>query len=217
MHLVVNNNVIVFFALFVIETLLLCLVDVQKIGPLDSEVGFATLNRKMLSIIGQSSLWYNVTEILGYIPIITAFGFAALGLYRLIKFKKLSGVGDDVIALGIVFLLTAAFYVLFEIAVINYRPILIDGELEASFPSSHTMLAVSVLGCAGEWFFKSKLKNIFRFMIHAAFYTLLVLTVIGRLLSGVHWFTDIIGGTLLGLSFVFLYVTLSKLTLIKKK
>ena len=208
---------IVCFALFVAEIILLCTVDVRKIGPFESAVGLATFNNNIFSKLGQSNLWYKVTEFLGYLPILTALGFAALGAYRLIKTKKLSGIGDDVIALGIVFILVAAFYVLFEIAVINHRPILIDGELEASFPSSHTMLAVSVLGCAGEYFFNSKLKNAVRFILHALFNTVLILTVVGRLLSGVHWFTDIVGGVLLGFALIFTYKVLSQITIFKKK
>ena len=219
-----NNSIKLFLilaavclALLCVEIVLLFTVDVRNIGPFDSPVGLATLNNTIFSKLGQSTLWYNVTEILGYIPILTALGFTVFGAYRLIKTKKLSGVGDDVIALGIVFVLVAALYVLFEIAVVNYRPIIINGELEASFPSSHTMLAVSVLGCAGEWFYNSKLKKIARFILHAMFNTVLILTVVGRLLSGVHWFTDIVGGVLLGFALIFTYKVLSQITIFKKK
>ena len=205
------------FVLFIVEIILVCCFDVQAIGPLDSSVGFATVNQKMRSLIGFDKAWYNISEALGILSILCAVGFAAFGAYRLIKTKKLSGVGNDIIALGIVFVLSAVFYVVFEIAVVNYRPILVEGELEASFPSSHTMLAVSVLGCAAEYFFESKLKNVLRFTLHTVFNVVLILLVVSRLLSGVHWFTDIVGGITLGLALVFLYCALSKLEIVKSK
>ena len=165
-------------------------------------------------------MWYNVSEFLGVASILTAISFAVFGAYRLIKTKKLSGVGNSVLAFGAVLILTAIFYVIFELVVINYRPILVDGELEASFPSSHTLLAVSVLGCAAEYFFESKMKSVLRFTFYTLFNVILIVLVCARLFSGVHWFTDIVAGITLGLSLVFTYSALIQIDLasvLKKK
>ena len=89
--------------------------------------------------------------------------------------------------------------------VINYRPVLINGVLEASYPSSTTMLTMCVMPTLAMRFNK-RIKNktaknivVFVSVIFALF------MVVGRILSGVHWISDIIGGALLSAGLVMLY------------
>ena len=131
---------IAFLATFALWTAIVRFVDVKAIGPDGSSVGLATLNGFVHKLTGVNWILYTVTDWLGLVPIAVALGFAILGLAQLIKRKSLWKVDRDILLLGIFYIVVIAFYVFFEIVVINYRPILIDGRIEASYPSSTTML-----------------------------------------------------------------------------
>jgi undecaprenyl-diphosphatase len=104
-----------------------------------------------------------------------------------------------------------ALYVFFEIVVINYRPTLIAGCLEASYPSSTTLLVMCIMPTAMMQLYTRIQNIIFRQWILLIMALFVVVMVIGRLLSGVHWITDIIGGALLSAAMVFLYYAISDL------
>ena len=190
---------------FVLWTAAVRLVDVQPIGPQGSAVGFATINGWVHDLTGVHMALYTVTDWLGLVPIGAAMGFALLGLIQWIKRKHLRQVDYSIIVLGGFYLLVMAAYVLFEVFVINYRPVLINGCLEASYPSSTTMLALCVMPTTlmqlNARIKSQTLKRWVGFGITA----FILFMVIGRLLSGVHWFTDIVGGALLSASLVMLY------------
>ena len=192
-------------AAFVLWTVLIRFVDVQAIGPEGSSVGFATLNGFVHELTGVNWLLYTVTDWLGLVPIAVAFGFAILGLVQLIKRKSLWKVDHNILALGVFYIVVMAAYILFEMVVINYRPTLIDGYLEASYPSSTTMLVMCVMPTAAMQL-NVRIKNtVFR---RCAIITIVAFTafmVIGRLVSGVHWITDIIGGALFSAGIVMIY------------
>lgn len=196
---------------FVVWTAAVRLVDVQPIGPQGSAVGFATINGWVHSLAGVHMSLYTVTDWLGLVPIGVAMGFALLGLIQWIKRKHLRQVDYSIIVLGGFYLLVMAAYVLFEVFVINYRPVLINGCLEASYPSSTTMLVLCVMPTTlmqlNARIKSQTLKRWVGFGITA----FILFMVIGRLLSGVHWFTDIIGGALLSAGLVMLYHSVSSL------
>ena len=187
------------------------LVAVQSIGPQGSAVGFATINGWVHSLAGVHMSLYTVTDWLGLVPIGAAMGFALLGLIQWIKRKHLRQVDYSIIVLGGFYLLVMAAYVLFEVVVINYRPVLINGYLEASYPSSTTMLVLCVMPTTlmqlNARIKSQTLKRWVGFGITA----FILFMVIGRLLSGVHWFTDIIGGALLSAGLVMLYYSITSL------
>jgi undecaprenyl-diphosphatase len=102
----------------------------------------------------------------------------------------------NVLVLGGFYIVTIAVYLFFEQVVINYRPVLIDGNLEASYPSSTTMLVMCVMPTATMQL-NVRIKNtVVRRCVIIAIITFTTFMVIGRLISGVHWITDIIGGAL---------------------
>ncbi len=191
--------------LFVIFTMGAKFLDVQSVGVNNSEIGFATLNMFMHSFLGVNKSWYNITEILGIVPIIIVVFFAGIGAYQLIKRKSILKIDRDILMLGVFYIVVAISYLIFEVVVINYRPILVDGALEASYPSSHTILAICIIGTAiiqvNKRIHNERIKKCLNF----ALALLMILIVVGRLLSGVHWFTDIVGGTILSISFVMFY------------
>ena len=195
---------------FVLWTVLVRFVDVQAIGPEDSSVGFATLNRFVHELTGVNWILYTVTDWLGLVPIAVALGFAILGLVQLIKRKSLWKVDYSILALGVFYIVVMAAYIFFEIVVINYRPTFIDGYLEASYPSSTTMLVMCVMPTAAMQL-NVRIKNtVLKRCTIIAIVAFTAFMVIGRLIAGVHWITDIIGGALLSAGLVTMYNVFGK-------
>ena len=199
-----------FLAAFVLWTVLVSLVDIRAIGPNGSSVGFATLNGYVHERTGVNFPLYTITDWLGLVPIGVAFGFAILGLVQWIKRKSLLKVDRSLLALGGFYVVVLAAYIFFEIVVINYRPVLLGGYLEASYPSSTTMLVMCVMPTAAMQL-NVRIKN--TVLRRCAVITIVAFTafmVIGRLVSGVHWITDIIGGALLSAGLVTMYDVFGK-------
>ena len=195
---------------FVLWTVFVRFVDVQAIGPEGSSVGFATLNGFVHELTGVNWLLYTVTDWLGLVPIAVALGFAILGLAQLIGRKSLWKVDHSILALGVFYIVVMVAYIFFEVVVINYRPTLIDGYLEASYPSSTTMLVMCVMPTATMQL-NARIKNtVLRRFAVIAIVVFTAFMVIGRLLSGVHWITDIIGGALLSAGLVTMYDVFGK-------
>ena len=196
---------ICFLIAFVLWTVLVKSVEVKAIGPEGSVVGFSTINKFIHELTGVNWFLYILTDWLGLVPIAVAFSFAILGLVQLIKRKSLLKVDYNILALGVFYIVVIAVYILFEIVVINYRPTLIIGYLEASYPSSTTMLVMCVMPTAAMQM-NMRIKNvIFRRCILFIIIAFTVFMVFGRLWSGVHWITDIIGGVLASSGLVMLY------------
>ena len=195
---------------FVLWTILVCFVDVRAIGPEGSSVGFAALNGFVHELTGVNWFLYTITDWLGIVPIAVALVFAILGLVQLIKRKSLWKVDHSILALAVFYIVVMAAYIFFEVVVINYRPTLIDGYLEASYPSSTTMLVMCVMPTAAMQL-NVRIKN--TVLRRCAVITIVAFTafmVIGRLVSGVHWITDIIGGALLSAGLVTMYDVFGK-------
>ena len=190
---------------FVLWTLLVRFVDVRQIGPDGSSVGFAGMNGCFHALTGVHMGLYAVTDWLGLVPLVFIIGFALLGLVQWIQRKHLLQVDRSILVLGGFYLVTMAAYLLFETVIINYRPVLIGGILEASYPSSTTMLVMTVMPTAILQL-RSRLRHkVFRGCVIVLIAGFTVFMVIGRLLSGVHWLTDIIGGLLLSAGLVTMY------------
>lgn len=183
--------------LFVVWTVLIQVVDVQPIGPKGTEVGFASFNHWFHELTGVHMTIYNITDWLGLIPVFVCLIFGGVGFVQLIKRKSLRNVDGDILFLGIYYLVVIVCYLIFETIPINNRPILIDGYLEASYPSSTTLLVLSVMPTV-VFQAKRRLKNVLvkkRICVLTSLFS--VYMVIGRLISGVHWFTDIVGSVIL--------------------
>jgi len=198
-----------FLAAFVLWTVLVSFVDVRAIGPNGSSVGFATLNGYVHKFTGVNFHLYTITDWLGLVPIGVAFGFAMLGLAQWIKRKSLLKVDRSLLALGGFYMVVLAAYIFFEIVVINYRPTLIDGYLEASYPSSTTMLVMCVMPTAMMQLHARIENDVFRRCVMISIAVFIAFMVIGRLVSGVHWLSDIIGGALLSTGLVIIYASVS--------
>ena len=182
---------------FLLWTAGVCLVDVRSIGPLGSMVGFAGLNGWFHGLTGVHWWLYDLTDLLGLASLGICGVFGLQGLCQWVRRKSIRRVDGELLALGGFYLTVLAVFFLFELLQINHRPVLIEGRLEASYPSSTTMLALCVLPTA-----MLRLRSRWvRFLLAA----LTAFLVLGRLLCGVHWVSDIIGGALLSAGLVTLY------------
>lgn len=180
----------------IIFTILVKTVDVKLVGINETEIGFATINKYFFENIGVNMLWYHITEYLGLIPVFIAISYALLGLVQLAKRKSLFKVDREIIILGLFYAIVISLYIFFEKWIVNYRPILIDGLLEASYPSSHTLMSICLCGSSiivNKKLFNSKITKYINILLSI----IITVTTIGRLISGVHWFTDIIGGIII--------------------
>ena len=195
----------VFLLAFATWTVLVKFVNVKPIGPNGSSVGFAIFNEWAHALTGYNHALYVVTDWLGLVPVGVVLCFATVGVAQLIKRKSLLKVDSDILLLGAFYALVGVVYALCEGVVINYRPVLINGVLEASYPSSTTMLVACVMPTAIMQF-NSRIKNK-RLRGCVEFLTILFISfmVVGRVVSGVHWITDIIGGGLISASLVLAY------------
>ena len=203
--------------LWVLFTWSLTLIDVQPIGPNCSYVAYANINKAVHNLFGVNITLYNITDWSGVVAIFVAFGFALLGLVQWIKRKSIRKVDRSILVLGVFYILVCGTYIFFELHVINCRPVLINGILEASYPSSTTMLAMFVLPTAMMQFRRLIQNPNFRKGVNLLFGLFTAFMVTGRLVCGVHWFTDIFGGMLFSIAMILLYCSANNFILVKEK
>ena len=190
---------------FALWTVLIRWVDVQAVGQNGTKIGFADFNVWFHQLTGVHMTLYTITDWLGLVPIFICLCFGVMGLVQLIKRRSLLRVDSDILLLGVYYVMVIACYLIFEMIPINYRPVLIEGRLEASYPSSTTLLVLSVMPTL--WFQANRRvsNSMIRKAVAVFVVTFSVFMVIGRLISGVHWATDIIGSVLLSKGLYMLY------------
>ena len=190
---------------FVIWTLLIQRIDVQPLGVNGTDIGFSTINCWFHQLTGVHLEIYTITDWLGLVPIFICMIFGGIGFVQLIKKRCLLKVDYDIIFLGIYYVIVIFGYLIFEMIPINYRPILIEGFLEASYPSSTTLLVLCVMPTLIEQVNRRSESRIFKRIINVFVICFSSFMVLGRLLSGVHWLTDIVGSIILSLSLFTIY------------
>lgn len=194
-----------FIILFALWTVLIQIIDVKSIGVNGTDVGFATINSRFHSLIGVNMTLYSITDWAGLVPIFVCMLFGVTGLFQAVKRKSLIKVDSDIIILGVYYVIVILCYLIFEMIPVNYRPILINGIMEASYPSSTTLLVLCVMPTL-VFQVKNRVKNVtFKTIICIITILFSVFMVTGRLISGVHWVTDIIGSVFLSAGLYNLY------------
>ncbi|MBQ3928420.1 MAG: phosphatase PAP2 family protein [Clostridia bacterium] len=199
----------ILFLVFIIFTVLIKTVDVQTIGPENSSVGFATLNGAFRDWIGSRIIWYEITQFVGYISFCTCIVFAAIGFYQMVRRRSILRVDYPILALGAFYVVVLLVYILFDFVLsINFRPIIIDAAkgLERSYPSSHTILACTLFGSTYIVARTYIRRRTYRLLMAAGSAALAAFIIIGRIISGVHWLTDVIGAVLLSSSLLCLFL-----------
>lgn len=205
---ILSGTLFLLFALLIVAVLK---IDVKPIGPENSSIGLATINKAVFDFFKVHMIWYHITDWISVVAIVVALGFSVLGLIQLIKRKSIKKVDISILVLGAVYILTTACYILFEFVVVNYRPIILGENLAPSFPSSTTLTVVVIMGTAILQFNRLfKQKKAIKIITITISSVILGITVIGRQISGVHWFTDILGGLLLSSAFIVLYYAVVK-------
>ena len=192
-------------AAFALFTLAVCTVDVQPIGPEGSSVGFAKVNGAFHALTGVHWALYTLTDWLGLVPVAVGLGFAGLGLKQWLCRKSLAKVDRSLFVLAGYYVVVLAAYLLFEELAVNYRPVTVEGRLEASYPSSTTLLVLCVMPAAMLQLRGRIRRCAWRGLVLTAFGAFTAFMVAGRLVSGVHWLTDILGGGLLSTGLILLY------------
>lgn len=199
----------VLFALFAALTVSLVFVDRQPIAGDGSLVGLATFNLDARTILGQSNLMEKLSNLLLIVPAVGALMIAIVGCKQLIRSRSRSGVDRDLWLLLGIYGAMLVLYVLFNCISPNNRPILEDGVCEPSFPSSHTLLAVTMCGTA----MIQAVQRIREGGLRTAALVICAVGMVGivaaRAMAGVHWATDILGGILLGAALVAVYHTIA--------
>ena len=196
---------LILLAVFVLWTVLVLCVDVQPVGQQGTDVGFAALNVAFHKLTGEHMGLYELTDLLEVVPFLVCICFGALGLVQWIRRKKLKKVDLDIRLLGVYYVLVIAVFVLFELITINYRPVLIEGKLEGSYPSSTTLLVLSVMPTLAFQVNRRAKSPGVRLLTTVFVAVFTAFMVLGRLISGVHWLSDILGGVLLGVGLYLLY------------
>ena len=207
-----------FLILFLLFTFLVQMIDVRPIGPQASEVGFAMLNGFVFAALGgYHAALYFATELLGLIPILTACGFALCGALQLLHRRSFRKVDHDLYVLAGLYILLMLAYVFFKHYVVNCRPVDFGEGPEASYPSSHTILAICVMLSAAAQFDSHVKRGTLRRVLIGLCCILAVVITAGRFLSGVHWCTDIIGALLLSGALVFGYFASDNAICVREK
>lgn len=204
-------SALVLLAAFALWTAAVQFVDVRPIGPEGSAVGFAGVNGYFHRLTGVHMFLYTITDWLSLIPLCFVMGFGILGLTQWIRRKHLWKVDHSILVLGGFYMVVLAVFLLFEVVAVNYRPVLINGILEASYPSSTTMLVMCVMPTAVMQLNARLKSRALKRGIASVIAVFVLFMVIGRLVSGVHWISDIVGGALLSAGLVMLYRAVSTL------
>lgn len=196
---------IIFIVAFLIWTALVKIIDVQPLGQNGTDIGFASFNCWFHKLTGVHMAIYTITDWLGLVPIFVCVLFGGIGFMQLVKRKSIFKVDYDIIVLGIYYIIVIVAYLIFEKIPINYRPILIEGVMEVSYPSSTTLLVLCVMPTLMEQTNRRIASKIVNIAVHIFVIGFSAFMVIGRLIAGVHWFTDIVGGILLSIGLFSIY------------
>ncbi len=210
----------VLFVLFVVFTVLISAVGVGKtpvkvvgadgvIQPGEEiSVGFSGLNTAASDALGYSGTWYKLSKYLGYVCILAAGALCLWAVWQAISRHGIAQMDRDLSCFCLLMIAMLIFYALFEVLKLNYRPVMLEGKLDASYPSTHTLVALCGAGGAAIFVSRLKIRRELRLAGIGILGLAAFLTVLCRLLSGVHWVTDILGGVLLSAALVQLYLTL---------
>ena len=180
---------------FVVLTVTLLCVDVQSAatGP----IGWATINLWWRDLLGVQNIWHLISDIIVGVTLLALVGMLVWQFVIILRGKSLRALTLRWWVFDITIIVLGLCYLLFQFVVINYRPIVLDGIAEVSYPSSHILL-VATLWPLILCMCRQGIKSLtWRRILLICGWLMLVLGVIARLCCGYHWFTDVLGALLL--------------------
>ena len=198
---------------FVLFTILVKCVDTAYVGATDKKIGFSSLNAIFYNNIQVSDLFDKLSDVLMIISIAIIALAVVVSVVQLVKRKSLKKIDREFYAFAIVLVLMVCVYVMFEIIDLNFRPVLIDGKVEASYPSSHTMLELTVFMCLMVYGLSNLKSNKQKIICSLVLGALIIAVVLFRVLSGMHWATDIIASIILSLMLTSYYILINAIFL----
>lgn len=196
---------LVLIIIFIIFTWFVQTIDVKPLGVNETDIGFSTFNCAFHKLCGVNMTLYVITDWAGLVPIFVAFSFGVLGFVQLVKRKSFIKVDTDILILGLYYVVVITLYVVFEMIRINYRPILINGFMETSYPSSTTLLVLGVMPTLMEQLNRRCKNGVVKITVCVFTIMFSIFVVVGRLVSGVHWFTDILGSLIISVGLFYVY------------
>lgn len=203
------------FVIFAIFTILVKFVDTSLVVATNTKIGFSSINKPIFEALGTSDAWGTISLILFVVAGLIVLTLAVIGIKEWFANKQLSKVNHKILFLLGLYTLTVIFYFLFEILAVNYRPLLDEGLVKLSYPSSHTLL-ICVVCLSACFVVPDYIKNKpLKITITCILIAVSILAPLSRLLAGMHWFTDVIGSLILSVALVMCYY--SSTCLVKKQ
>lgn len=213
-HIINFSITAALFVVFAVFTIIAKFVDTGLVLTTNTKIGLSSINKPIFDSIKISDAWGTVSTVLFLVAALVALALIVIGVREFIKTKQLSKVNHKILFLIGLYMLTVFFYFLFEILIVNYRPLLDEGLAKASYPSSHTLL-VCVVCLSACFVVPDYIKNKpLKITIISLLILISLLTPVTRMLAGMHWFSDIIGSLLLSAALVMCYY--STTCLVKK-
>lgn len=145
-----------------------------------------------LRVYGIDKFFVCITFIGQVNVLLPAMAALALALY-LAKQKR-----PALYCIALTFFTTLAAYLLKEIVHFPRPDGLLGAPVTYSFPSGHVTLSIAFYGFIAMLLLKTIRKPVYQKVIYYTYTAILLLVCFSRLYLGAHWFTDIIGGILLG-------------------
>ena len=186
----------------VVFTAAVSFLDVRQNPDGGQNIGLSTVNLAFHNAFPYNGLLYNISEYAGYVPVLFALFFAIMGAVQAFKHKSLKKVDNAFYFLAVYYVAVGFVYLIFEKFCVNVRPIMLDGEWEASYPSSHTLFAITLSASTilvnNIFYAKSKWHKVLNILA----IIFMISVPIMRLFSGVHWLSDIVGGVVISATLV---------------
>lgn len=205
------------FLVFAIFTILVKFVDTSVVATTGTQIGLSSINKPLFDFFGANETWGTISTLLFVIAGVVVLTLATIAVVEMIKSKSLFKINHKLLLVALLYVLTAIFYVIFEFVIINYRPLLDEGLIKASYPSSHTLL-ICVVCLSACLIVPDYIKsNPLKITITTILCLISVLAPITRLLAGMHWFTDVVASIILSLALVMLYYSTSSYISSKKQ
>lgn len=194
--------------LFLVLTVSLLLVDVQSAGA--QTVGWASLNFWWHDLISVQHGWHIVSNIVATVTLLALCAMVVWQFIIMLRGKSFRAFLKQWLAFDITVILLVLCYVLFQIVVVNYRPIMIDGMAEVSYPSSHILLFATLLPLIVCECWHNVPSKVWRRVIAVSALVLMVVGIVARALCGYHWLTDSVGALLLSAALVAWYKVMTQ-------